>query len=182
MRYFCFYVLLLLFLAACSNDNKNDLKQFVMNAEKNAKKAAIKPLPEIMKYKPYLYEPNQKRNPFSLANLVPVESISTQEDINLPDPNRVKGPLEKYPLSQLKLVGVVNQEGHYWGLILSGDQRIVHVVKPGEYIGSDYGKIVKITKNKLVVREIKRNLTGVWIEKEQTMKITVDDENALPKE
>lgn len=88
----------------------------------------------------------------------------------------MKGELEGYPLSSLRLVGVVEQNDQYWAMVLSGDHRIVHVVTVGDYIGSDHGKIIKISKDRMVVREIKKTLSGTWVEKEATLKITTDDE------
>ncbi|MDC0535860.1 pilus assembly protein PilP [Francisellaceae bacterium] len=162
--------------SGCTDSNNQDLKKFIENAEKNAISSPIEKLPRLKNYTPYQYTSKNLRTPFSLANTADIEDISLQTGIEIPDLNRTKGELENYPLSSLKLVGVIEQNGRYWGLVLSGDHRVVHVVKVDDYIGIDHGKIIKINKDEMVVREIKKSLSGTWIEKEATLKISTDDE------
>jgi type IV pilus assembly protein PilP len=61
-------------------------------------------------------------------------------------------PLERIDLSQLKLVGII--------LASSGNRALVeessgkgYVIKKGTYIGVNYGKVVKIKKEKVIVEE-----------------------------
>lgn len=176
-KYLASIICVMLLVTACSKNNDNDLKKFVINAEQNAKKRPLAALPKLIAYKPYSYERNSKRNPFTPARLAAVQGLIAQQNITLPDPNRKKGPLEKYSISTLKLVGVIKQQNNYWALILNGDHRTVYVVKTGDYVGMNHGEIIKITSKNVVVKEIQQTIEGMWVEKNVELKLTADDQD-----
>lgn len=63
-----------------------------------------------------------------------------------------KIPLQRYPLSMLKLMGVLSKNGIFYAYILAPDN-IVYQVKIGDVIGDHYGKIEKISPNRLEISE-----------------------------
>ena len=74
---------------------------------------------------------------------------------------RVKEPLELFSLSSLRLVGSLGNPGELWGLI-KDPMGTVSKVTVGDRIGPDFGQIVKVNKNELVVVEKVSNVKGVW--------------------
>ena len=59
--------------------------------------------------------------------------------------------------------------------ILRVCQRLVHavhiVVKAGEYLGQNYGKIMKISETEITLREIVQDASGEWIERGTTLQL-----------
>jgi type IV pilus assembly protein PilP len=44
--------------------------------------------------------------------------------------------------------------------------RLLYQVRVGNYLGQNYGKIVRITENSIQLREIIQDVTGEWIERD----------------
>lgn len=67
--------------------------------------------------------------------------------------SRLKGPLEKMDLLQFKLTAVFASTGKERGALVEEPSGKGHVVKKGDYIGLNEGKIVEIEEDKLIVQE-----------------------------
>lgn len=150
-------------LTACGGDNTHDLRNFVHKAE-TANKGAIEPLPALKPYETYAYRDSNLRDPFNPAGFN--RQIVTGKGGNgvRPDFNRPKGPLERYPLDTLRMVGTL-QEGHQtWALIRAPDGT-VYRVKVGVYMGQNFGKITRITESKVTLTEIVPDGLGGWMER-----------------
>ena len=46
---------------------------------------------------------------------------------------------------------------------------LIYPVKLGNYLGLNYGKIVKITENAVQLREIVQDASGDWVERQATL-------------
>jgi type IV pilus assembly protein PilP len=66
---------------------------------------------------------------------------------------RLKGPLEKMDLLQFKLTAVFSLSGKERGALVEEPSGKGHVVKRGDYIGLNEGKIVEIAKDRMIVQE-----------------------------
>jgi len=91
------------------------------------------------------------------------------QDALAPDQNRPKMPLEKFPLDALKFVGTLKDGSMKWGLIAEPGGRIVRV-KPGDYMGENYGKILQISDDALVLQETLK-VSGRWEKKNTTIRL-----------
>ena len=94
----------------------------------------------------------------------------------LPDTQKTKGPLEKYAVSQMKLVGIIQQGGKNWALIKNGDGRNVYSVKTGDFIGKDYGLIDKITKHEVFITEIHKTPSDLWEERKVHLELKNEEQ------
>lgn len=86
----------------------------------------------------------------------------------------VKGPLECCELSLFRLMAVVSSAENSFALVLSPDSKR-YVIRRGDKIGSNEGKVVKIGNNRVIVREPNKDEKGNILS-------TTDTEMALPTE
>jgi len=90
-------------LQGCVDSNMTDLREFVADAYKD-KKPDIEPLPEIQPYKGFEYASLDKNEPFDFGNIVSnrdAEAVAQAGE--RPDANRIKEPLEEFPLDALSM-------------------------------------------------------------------------------
>ena len=80
---------------------------------------------------------------------------------------RRKEPLEAYPLDVMAMVGSLDKKGTPTALLRV--DKLLYQVRVGNYVGQNYGKIVKITENSIQLREIVQDATGDWIERIATL-------------
>jgi type IV pilus assembly protein PilP len=142
-----------LLLGACSGGN-DDLKKYIYEIKSRAVKK-IEPIPKFAPLPIFKFPDNDsRRNPFK-----PID-VNAGKDLYAPDQNRVKQPLEAFPLDALKFVGVLKQGNEIWGLIMQPDKKVVRV-KLGNYMGQNYGRIILIKDNLIKLEEIIKN-AGKW--------------------
>ena len=134
-------------LSACTDD-MDELQQYVAQI-KARKSTKIEPLPQIKQYEAFTYAAGDRRDPFAPTR---PQSVSGSE-VARPDLNRNKEPLEEFPLDALKMVGVINYNKTLYAMIKAPDG-VIHRVTVGNYIGQNFGKIVKITDNEVALDEI----------------------------
>lgn len=147
-----------LLLVACSADN-SDLRHYIHEV-KNRKTRQIEPIPSFSPLPTFVFpESANRRNPFKLIG------PQKQVDLNAPDKNRPKEPLESYPLDALKFVGTLRQDNETWALIKLPNSDITHV-RVGNYMGQNYGRIVSIKNDAIQLIETKQT-SGKW-EKHRT--------------
>lgn len=143
-----------LLLTSCSGDN-NDLTQYIHKV-KSRKPRAVEPLPDFKPLPGFKFpEIENRRNPFKPMNQVKLA------DPYAPDQHRMKQPLEAYPLDALKFVGTFTEDNEIWALIREPDLQIFRV-RLGEYMGQNYGRIIKIKSDSLKLEETIKGATGLW--------------------
>ncbi|MFQ5488758.1 MAG: pilus assembly protein PilP, partial [Gammaproteobacteria bacterium] len=87
-----------------------------------------------------------------------------------PNVNRSKEVLENYPLDTLRLIGSLEYKEEHWGLVKAPDG-IIYRVKPNNYLGQNYGKVIQVTENKLVLTEIVPDGLGGWEKRQTTLSV-----------
>jgi type IV pilus assembly protein PilP len=172
---FLLMVVCTVILTACNSNDFTDLQQYISSV-KSRPKSTIKALPEFKDVEPFVFKSDGSlRDPFR-----PVEKTKiaeeTEEEIEPdngihPDKNRVKEPLELFPLNGLKMVGIIDMNSTLWGLIKS-DNNIIYRVKKGDYLGKNDGRITQIDKKKIELVEIMPSTPGRFIEQTATLMLT----------
>ncbi|MBF0218123.1 MAG: pilus assembly protein PilP [Gammaproteobacteria bacterium] len=159
-------ILLMPLLNGCLiNRDNSDLTQYL--SEINSRSGGrIPPVPDFKPYEPFPYTGTGERNPFKLEegdNFL--STLTTQEDDGglKPDISRRREALEKFPLDSLRHVGVLEQNGEQWGIVVDSDG-IVHRVGVGNYLGQNHGRITSITETRIELLELYRNERGKWFE------------------
>jgi type IV pilus assembly protein PilP len=77
--------------------------------------------------------------------------------------NRRREPLETFPLDAVALRGSVLRQGRRVALIAV--DKLLYQVKQGDYMGQNYGRVVKIEESRIELREIVQDASGEWVER-----------------
>ncbi len=165
-------IVLMALLSGCGNDDFSDLNRYVSEVKARPKEA-IKPLPEIKAIEPFLFKPESLRDPFKpLEQPEQAQGVDVSSDSGIkPDTARRKEELETFPLDGLRMVGSVELKSILWGLVKASDGTIYRV-KVGNYMGKDYGKIIRIVSDKIELMEIVSDKPGTWREQPTSITLT----------
>lgn len=155
-----------LLLAGCMTDEHQDIKQWMQEASQGIK-GRVPPLPEIKPFPIVSYEAGNFLDPFSAAKLVP-ENAASGDGLQ-PDLNRSKEVLEAYPLESLKMVGVIRERGRISALVRADDG--VHTVKLGNYMGQNFGMILRITDTEIQLKEMLQEQDKNWTERTTVLQL-----------
>lgn len=82
---------------------------------------------------------------------------------------RPRDLLEGWALSAFEFKGTLHQGGQ-WVALLRLDQR-VHAVRTGDYLGPSLGRVRHIEEQGLWLRELVRDASGRWIERERQWRV-----------
>lgn len=164
LKLFCYFVFITCFLAltGCdSSTSRDSLEEFVKEVREQ-EKSEIDKLPEEKTLPKVEYTESKSRSPFQTSDEFVRGKFSNLNASNKPDADRVKEPLENYSLKELRMVGTLKKsDGTYWGLIKNADNTI-YKVKPGNYIGNNYGKVTKVSDKELEIDELISDSFGSW--------------------
>ena len=166
MRTTLLIVAALLALTGCGERHLDEVKQFVKDSDK-LPRGAIKPLPEVKPYEAVAYNAFDLVDPFTPRKIEPPKGAKGGGGLQ-PDFNRRKEPLEAFPLENLKMVGVLQQNRVSHALIKTPDNNVFRV-RAGNYLGQNFGRIVNVTESSVVLKEIVQDSSGSWEEKDQTL-------------
>ena len=165
-------VFIVLMLSACQQE-KQDLNVFVAEV-KLTPHADIAPIPVMKPYEKFIYAATELRDPFVPTVIdIPAneENVQVVDNGIHPDSQRLKEALEFYPLSELVLVGTLEQEPDgIWGLVRAPDG-IIHRVQSGNYIGQNHGKVLTITDVDLTLKEIIPDGNGGYLEQDASLSV-----------
>lgn len=174
-RFYAFSVLVLFaamsVLGGCASNNQSDLAAYVKQI-KSRKAGHIPPLPEFKSYESYSYNPEKLRDPFKPGTTeASIHAAGSSKGGPEPNLSRNKEPLEAFPLDSLKYVGVLQKGDTMWGIITAPDG-FVYRVQVGNYMGQNYGRVLKITASQIDIRELVSNSAGGWTEQKAVLALT----------
>ena len=161
--------LLLLMLAACGAENE-ELQDWMARQQREVK-PNVSPLSPPTKFDPQPFTSAQAVDPFSNQKLSVALKMEARQPSSVlgAELNRRKEPLEAYPLDGMTMVGSVAKQAQPFALLRVDN--LLYQVKPGDYIGQNYGRITKITETQIVLREIVQDAAGEWIERPSTLQL-----------
>jgi type IV pilus assembly protein PilP len=159
--------------SACGSSGQEDLQAW-MTEQRAQTKPHIQPIPEPKKFTPQAYTQEGATDPFSnqkLTQALKRESAQSTSNGGLvaPELARRKEPLESYPLDTMKMVGSLIKAGRPVALLRV--ENLIYQVRPGNYLGQNYGKILKVGETEVVLREIVQDAAGEWIERTATLQL-----------
>ena len=160
-------------VAGCGASGQEEIDAW-MNEQRAITKPKVTPIPEPKKFSPQAYTQETATDPFSnqkLTQALKRESASSTANAALvaPELSRRKEPLEGYPLDSMKMVGTLMKEGQPVALVKVDN--LLYQVRPGNYLGQNYGKITKVGETEVVLREIVQDAAGEWIERTATLQL-----------
>lgn len=121
------------------------------------------PLPEVTPYEPFAYQAKSS-NPFLLQDFVTDATLSkeikTPEDQCRDDSCGDGAPvvhakyfLENYELGQLTMVGTLDKKNQTLTALIKTPNAGVVETKEGEYMGKNYGLIIAVKPDHIIIRE-----------------------------
>ena len=118
----------------------------------------------------YKYDPQGRRDPFEalIKEKPPAPPAPTQLPGPVIDPARPRGPLERFDLSAMKLIGIVWGELGRRAVIKAPDGK-GYFVTVGMYMGQNGGRIIAIEEEQLVIEEKHRDQEGKIVSKTLTI-------------
>ena len=154
-------------LAGCSISGEDELRQWMAD-QRNQVHPRVIPLVEPKKFIPQAYTHDGLVDPFSLQKLTQaLKRDSTQSVANTaliaPELARRKEALEAYPVDSMVMVGSLRKAGQPVALVKIDN--LLYQVRVGNYLGLNYGRVMKIDESELTLREIVQDSTGDWIER-----------------
>jgi type IV pilus assembly protein PilP len=158
-----------LFLHGCADD-QDELSQW-MEQQKREVRPSVEPLSPPKKFIPQAYSALAGVEPFSTQKL----TVALKQEARQPNSllaaeiNRRKEPLEAYPVDGMVMVGSVVRNGQQYALLKVDN--LLYQVKAGDYIGQNYGKIMKISETDVSFREIVQDAAGEWIERMSALQL-----------
>jgi type IV pilus assembly protein PilP len=141
----------------------------------SVEKAAVKPAPAappLAAAAPappaFIYSPVDLRDPFE-----PFVKLEEKKKLPIADPGRSRPPLQRFPIEQLTLVGVVWGENGKARALIQDPQGKGYVVGVGTRVGDKDGKIARIQPDRVVIEERftdlfgeeKKNVTNMMLRK-----------------
>ncbi len=147
-------------LVGC-NANQDSLSDFVSQTEQKARKD-VSSLAPLKEFKVAEYSQHGMREPFVLPRAALVLSQPTvKKDCWQPQTRKKTGQLERYPLSKLRLKGVMSSNGKVSALVQTPQGNVVKV-NAGHYVGLNNGKITRVTNQYLQINETLPDGLGCW--------------------
>lgn len=161
-------------LAACGSSDQEEIQRW-MAEQRAATKPQVKPIPEPKKFTPEDYSQQAAMEPFSSQKLTQALKRDSQQAgtasaaLLAPELNRRKEPLESFPLDAMTMVGSLLKQGQPVALIKVDN--LLYQVRPGNYLGQNYGKIMKVGETEVVLRELVQDASGEWVERTATLQL-----------
>ena len=169
MRYRLVIALVCFALASCSSEQHSDLRQFVKDSD-SMPRGRIPPLPEVRPYEPFEYAAFDLIDPF-VPRKIEAPKTSNIPGALQPPPNHRKGPLEAFPLENLKMVGTLQQHKNVYALIKTPDNSLYRV-RSGNYVGQNFGVITVISESSVTLKEvIQDSSSGSWTERTSNLQL-----------
>lgn len=163
----CLSAALLTVLSGCGGEQHQELRTWMRDQEKGMR-GRIDPLPKVLPYEPLAYEVGGALDPFS-----PLKAKITGDakGSGLPDTNRPREPLEDFPIETLKLVGIFQDKSRLIAQVIANGRG--YQVKVGNYVGQNFGRVVRIitakNEERIVVKELVKDADDQWVERESEL-------------
>ena len=154
-------VLVVLLASGCAQGF--DELQGWIDSERRSAQPRVKPLQPPRQFNPEPYEGMQAVDPFSAQKL----SVAVRQEAAQPNSaiaaelSRRKEPLEAFPLDTMTMVGSLSRQGRSVALLRVDN--LLHMVKQGDYLGQNYGRVTKVDETRVEVRELVQDAAGEWV-------------------
>ena len=154
-------------LAGCGAEQEE--LQAWMDQQRREVKPSVQPLAPPKRFDPAPFGGGQLVDPFSTQKL----SVALKQEAKQPNSllasemNRRREPLEAYPTDGMLMVGSVSKAGKPVALLRVDN--LLYQVKLGDYLGQNFGRIIRISETEVALREIVQDAAGEWIERTSTL-------------
>ncbi len=156
-------------LAGCEGETQE--LQAWMDQQRREVRPRVQALAAPKKFDPVPYANAQLLDPFSSQKLSVAIKQETRQTSSLlaAELNRRREPLEAFSLDMMTMVGSVSKAQRPVALLRVDN--LLYQVKAGDYIGQNYGRVVRITETEVTLREIVQDAAGEWTERPATLQL-----------
>lgn len=160
-------------LSGCGSAEQQDLRQW-MREQRAQTRPQVQPIAAPTVFIPQAYTQQAVTDPFSNQKLTQalkrdIAQSPASGALIAPELARRKEPLEAFPLDAMTMVGSLARRGQPVALVRVDN--LIYQVRPGNYLGQNYGRITKVGESEIVLREIVQDATGEWIERKATLQL-----------
>lgn len=160
-------------LSGCSNQLEKTSSE--LNMIELSPAVVVDKIPEFSSVQMANYEVGHLRNPFFSETMQNIIKSIGESRVTV-DLNRKRGPLEAFDISLFQMPGVFKKQGVLSALVQTPDGDVV-VVKVGDYLGLNYGRITKISNTNIEVMEAIPDGLGGYLG--QPVSLTVTEDQAV---
>lgn len=165
-----FMVMGAVLLAGCGEGEHEDIKLWMDDVSRDLH-GRVQPLPELKPFPVVSYDAADQLDPFNGGRVDP-ERKETGD--NKPDFDRPREQLESYPLESLNFIGVVTKNKNGVRHALIQVDGVVYQVGKGNYLGQNFGRIVAINDNEVLLSETVQDPSGQsteWVQRNMTLQL-----------
>lgn len=154
-------------LTGCGESRDDDIRQWLVS-ERNQTQPKVQPLPAPKQFVPEPYQSASVVEPFSSQKLTQAlmrdsSQAASNGALVAPELKRRREPLEAFSLDAMTLVGSISKAGRPVALVKVDN--LLYQVRPGNYLGQNFGKVTKISETEVNLREIVQDAGGEWVER-----------------
>jgi type IV pilus assembly protein PilP len=164
-------ILLSFFITACDNKkdlSKKNISEIVLDIRSDSYSIA-EDITKFNTYESVNYEAFDKKSPFE--KVFDKKTVNSRENTIKPDLKRKKEHLEQFDISQLRINGIIDNKNQRVVIIFDGKRN--YIVKSGDRMGKNFGKIIGITESSILLEEIvKEDGINSWLKKEVEINMT----------
>lgn len=160
-------------LSGCGSSEQQDLRQW-MSEQRAQTRPQVQPIAAPKVFIPQAYTQQAVTDPFSIQKLTQalkrdIAQSPASGALISPELARRKEPLEAFPLDAMTMVGSLAKQGQPVALVRVDN--LIYQVRPGNYLGQNYGRITKVGESEVVLREIVQDAAGEWVERKATLQL-----------
>lgn len=158
-------------LAGCGSD-ESEISTWMAD-QRAQSRPRVTPIAEPKKFVPQEYQGADAMDPFNVQKLTLALKRDSASPGNMaiiaPEMARRKEALEAMPLDSMAMVGSLQKGGVLVALLRIDN--LLYQVKVGNYLGQNFGRIMKITETEVVLREVVQDASGDWIERPASLQL-----------
>lgn len=160
-------------LAGCGVSDEDELRHWMVE-QRGQTRPRVAPIPEPKQFTPENYAQGAAIDPFSKEKLAAAlkrdaSQVTVNSALITPELARRKEALEAFPLDAMAMVGSLLKEGRPVALVMV--DKLLYQVRPGSYLGQNYGRVTKITETEVTLREVVQDAAGEWVTRPATLQL-----------
>lgn len=161
-------------LSGCDSGHA-DLQSWMDDTRRNTPTRVDK-VEEPKRFEPFRYQADKTADPFAMTRLRAMASAAAAAGAASaanagvrPNDKRAREPLEAFPLDLFRMVGSLRRGREHIGLLRAENQ--LHQIRVGQYIGQNHGRVVQISDERILIREIVEDAAGEWTQRDTEMRL-----------
>ncbi|MDR1646710.1 MAG: pilus assembly protein PilP [Zoogloeaceae bacterium] len=157
-------------LTACGGGS-DDLQSW-MDSVANDQRGKIPPLPKVKVYVPLAYTAAAQIDPFDNTKLEPEVKGGYAQGKGAPnfDAREARNNImERYPLESMTMIGYLDINNQPMAVI--SFDGMAKQVKLGDWIGMDFGRVVRVTDQEIELEETTQDANGDWVMRSNSLQL-----------